>query len=682
MVKSKRKDDPPMARSKFFSIDSYFKDNNKKVKLTSVEDGQQQQVEQAIQLSLQQQHNEETSFEVDLRKEQCPLCQTFIFVESVSMEVHVNACLDSQQEEKENTPPTTSPFFSKSSNSSGISLNLKKESVCLNESNKEIIEKKQIEVLKEEEINIEKKPIDHFKQKEADHKENDVAKEQDEKTSTGLLDRILPTSWKSMFTATDTNVALPLDIKNVNVPTSSSTAFLSNKAPKVKACPFYKRVRDTRFVVDAFSYGKISNCDGYFLTHYHSDHYGGLRGSWSHGPIYCSQVTANLVKQELGVNRTYVRPLPMNELCPIPGSNVTVALIDANHCPGSVLFLFIIQHSDGRKSRHLHTGDFRASPRMCLHPLIRQPENGPIHCLYLDTTYLNPQYAFPAQEECIKAVCDLVEQELELSNNMAVEAKKKPSLLENWISKSTPSPPAPAAVVEPPNEPENAETDPMTVKNVFKLMMSPTNKTTNKSRVLIVVGTYTIGKERVFFNIAKMLKCKIFATAKKRRILKCQEDEELNSMLTTDPTEAQVHVVSLRDIRGDIMSKYLEDHKSSFDSLIAFKPTGWTYKSTKVQTSDMKLAPLSHIIIPPSDRSLHLTPYYKSAKMKFYGVPYSEHSSFRELASFIASLDIQHIIPTVNISQVKEMSDYFTKWEQEKLSKRTEVVPYPNEDHW
>lgn len=49
-----------------------------------------------------------------------------------------------------------------------------------------------------------------------------------------------------------------------------------------------------------------------------------------------------------------------------------------------------------------------------------------------------------------------------------------------------------------------------------------------------------------------MLKCKIYATAKKRRILKCQEDEELDSMITNDPTEAQVHVVSLRDIRGDV----------------------------------------------------------------------------------------------------------------------------------
>lgn len=49
-----------------------------------------------------------------------------------------------------------------------------------------------------------------------------------------------------------------------------------------------------------------------------------------------------------------------------------------------------------------------------------------------------------------------------------------------------------------------------------------------------------------------MLKCKIYANKKKAKILHCLEDEELRSMLTEDPKEAQVHVVSLRDIRADV----------------------------------------------------------------------------------------------------------------------------------
>lgn len=64
-----------------------------------------------------------------------------------------------------------------------------------------------------------------------------------------------------------------------------------------------------------------------------------------------------------------------------------------------------------------------------------------------------------------------------------------------------------------------------------------------------------------------MLNCKVYAPLKKRKILLCQEDEELSSMLTSNPMEAQVHVVSLRDIRGDVRCQYILQLKLVTDNV-------------------------------------------------------------------------------------------------------------------
>ncbi|CAC5418256.1 DCLRE1A [Mytilus coruscus] len=162
---------------------------------------------------------------------------------------------------------------------------------------------------------------------------------------------------------------------------------------------------ETGFTVDAFCYGNVPGCKAYFLSHFHYDHYRGLTKKFS-SPIYCSKGTE-------------------------------VLLQEANHCPGSVLFLFKTQQ--GRLI--LHTGDFRADPSMeemkCL-------QNVRIHQLYLDTTYCDPKYAFPPQKLVIEFGVSLVEKIL-----------------------------------------------------------------TEKPKTLVVCGSYTIGKERIFTAIARRFDCKI-----------------------------------------------------------------------------------------------------------------------------------------------------------------------------
>lgn len=158
-----------------------------------------------------------------------------------------------------------------------------------------------------------------------------------------------------------------------------------------RTCPFYKRIPGTGFTVDAFQYGEIEGCTAYFLTHFHSDHYAGLSKDFAR-PVYCSEITGNLLKKKLRVQEQYIHQLPMDTECIVDG--VKVVLLDANHCPGATMILF--QLPNGAVT--LHTGDFRADPSMERSLLAGRK----VHTLFLDTTYCSPEYTFPSQQEAIQ----------------------------------------------------------------------------------------------------------------------------------------------------------------------------------------------------------------------------------------------------------------------------------------
>ena len=126
-----------------------------------------------------------------------------------------------------------------------------------------------------------------------------------------------------------------------------------------KYMPFFKvlNIGNEKLAVDAFCYGPIAGVRKYFLTHFHSDHYGGLNKNWNSGVVYCSEATSRLIQLHLDVKPEKIRQLKMNQWISV-GPMIEVLLLDANHCPGSAIILF--QSLDNRNI--LHTGDFRASP--------------------------------------------------------------------------------------------------------------------------------------------------------------------------------------------------------------------------------------------------------------------------------------------------------------------------------
>ncbi|XP_047134909.1 DNA cross-link repair 1A protein isoform X1 [Hydra vulgaris] len=337
-----------------------------------------------------------------------------------------------------------------------------------------------------------------------------------------------------------------------------------------KDCPFYKKIFVASISVDAFSYGEIPGCKYYLLSHFHSDHYKGLSKKFS-GKVYCSKITANLVISQLHVCQDNVVVLPMNQLIRL--GDVHLTLLDANHCPGSVMFLF-----EFNNKRILHVGDFRVHEDMLRNEKLCKI---PINELYLDTTYCDPTYIFPPQNEIIDFVVKTAR---------------------SFLQKNT--------------------------------------------KTLIVCGTYTIGKERVFYSLANELCLKIGVTKEKMKILKCLESKDLESKLTLDYNIAQVHVLPLFGINIKKLNDHMEVYKKyGYNHILAFKPTGWTYNASFKTIND--ISPVT------------------SGNITIYSVPYSEHSSFAELKSFVQVIRPNKIIPTVNNGTEEsrnKMNAYFESW--------------------
>ncbi|KAK3104226.1 hypothetical protein FSP39_025470 [Pinctada imbricata] len=80
---------------------------------------------------------------------------------------------------------------------------------------------------------------------------------------------------------------------------------------------------------------------------------------------------------------------------------MTVSCIDANHCPGAVMFLF-----EGYFGKILYTGDFRWSDQMEVDLLCSNIDH--IDALYLDNTYCSPGCEFPSREEATEEIMSMV----------------------------------------------------------------------------------------------------------------------------------------------------------------------------------------------------------------------------------------------------------------------------------
>ncbi|CAL5219226.1 g1019 [Coccomyxa viridis] len=346
------------------------------------------------------------------------------------------------------------------------------------------------------------------------------------------------------------------------------TSFFVRKGAGTAACPGpakpaqqsraheWQHVKGTSFLVDCFGKStQLLKCKSWFLTHFHSDHYKGLRASFKQGHIYCTHITARLAHNKLKVPWERFKTVQLR--APLLVEGVTVTFLDANHCPGAVMILFEVPGH----APVLHTGDFRYHVGMQQEQALQRVRG--IASIVLDTTYCSPQYLFPPQLQVLHFVLEAVRAEA----------------------------------------------------------FNPAT--------LFLFGSYTIGKERLFLEVARILKRKVYVSVAKRKIMEALNlPAEYKALLTTDDRAALLHAVPLWRVSLKHMARLLKHYRGRYNTIVGFQPTGWSMQTDR-----------GHAAARGRRR--------QKGTLIVYQVPYSEHSSFSELQQFVGFMQPQSLVPSV-----------------------------------
>lgn len=192
--------------------------------------------------------------------------------------------------------------------------------------------------------------------------------------------------------------------------------------------------------------------------------------------------------------------------------------------------------------------------------------------LFLDTTYCNPKFTFPSQEESLEYVVNTIKQVKEESG-VAGE------------------------------------------------------------RVLYLIATYVVGKERILLEVARRCGCTIHVDSRKMEILTELGFGGEKGVFTEDPAATDVHVIGW-NILGETWPYFRPNFvkmkeimlERGYTKAVGFVPTGWMYETKKegfaVRVKD---------------------------SLKIHLVPYSEHSSYDELRDYVKFLHPKRVIPTVGV---------------------------------
>ena len=147
--------------------------------------------------------------------------------------------------------------------------------------------------------------------------------------------------------------------------------------------------------------------------------------------------------------------------------------------------------------------------------------------LFLDTTYCNPKFAFPSQEESLEYVVNTIKQVKEESGAAG-------------------------------------------------------------ERVLCLIATYVVGKERILLEVARRCGCTIHVDSRKMEILTVLGFGGEKGVFTEDASATDVHVIGW-NILGETWPYFRPNFvkmkeimvERGYTKAVGFVPTGWMYETKK-----------------------------------------------------------------------------------------------------
>ena len=329
----------------------------------------------------------------------------------------------------------------------------------------------------------------------------------------------------------------------------------------------------------------------FILTHFHSDHYVGLHKSWAFGKILCSRGTGMLLQTQLGVPADRITLLEMDQiylldlrtsiatiieglsiaaqLDALEPHQVLLTMVGANHCPAAVILVM----ESKVFGNIVHTGDFRYNgkstasvgpahqrlstshpfPKVPIgfrekyigdHPALRRVA-GNVDVLFLDNTFCDRTFRFPTQSAVFQQVANIVED----GYAKAFDAKHGSRSVTVTAGESF----------------VDFKGDSKQCSCYSPHHTSPSNQHFRRKRcvhIAVLVGTYTIGKERVALALKNKFGVPIYASPDKSAILECcdaarefgcGDDAFRCATKTEDISEASVSLSALSSLaeRGE-----------------------------------------------------------------------------------------------------------------------------------